>query len=54
MQCVRTQILDTSQEKGSNYAKGRQKCCGLTKFAVSLQCQKVNRLFRLVVIDLGF
>ena len=39
MQCVRTQILDTSQEKGSNYAKGRQKCCGLTKirriFAVS-------------------
>lgn len=31
-----------------------EKYCEKVKIVVPLHCQKVNRLFRLVVIDLGF
>ena len=31
-----------------------KKYCGFPKIVVTLHRQKVNRLFRLVVIDLGF
>ena len=51
--CAST-ILDLSQEKGDFFHKMHRKSLRNAKIVVPLHRQKVNRLFRLVVIDLGF
>ena len=52
--CVRAQTIDLGQEKGAFSIKTSKKYCANFRFVVSLQRQKVNRLFRLVILDLGF
>jgi hypothetical protein len=52
--CYRTQRLDLGQECTKKRKKYTHKYCGNRKIALPLHRQKVNRLFRLVVIDLGF
>jgi hypothetical protein len=52
--CYRTQRVDLGQERSLKMNKMSKNYCGIWKIVVSLHRQKVNRLFRLVVIDLGF
>ena len=51
--CAST-IVDLHQLISIFKKKAKQKSCRNCIFIVTLQRQKVNRLFRLVVIDLGF
>jgi len=46
--------FDLSQERRQKKDKVGEMCCRKSKIVVPLHRQKVNRLFRLVVIDLGF
>ena len=52
--CYRTQRVDLGQERSLKMNKMSKNYCGIWKIVVSLHRQKVHRLFRLVVIDLGF
>jgi hypothetical protein len=52
--CYRTQGVDLRQESGCFQKKHLHNYCLEREIVVPLHRQKVNRLFRLVVIDLGF
>ena len=47
-------ILEINQENTIFFVINCLFVCGNRKKFIPLHCQKVNRLFRLVVIDLGF
>ena len=52
--CVRTQNIDIGQERGILNTKMAHLFGTSGKSAYLCSTKKVNRLFRLVVIDLGF
>ncbi len=54
MCCARTHFLDLNQINTKIYHFPFKMFGGIAKKVVPLHRQKVNRLFRLVVIDLGF
>ena len=54
MCCVRAHLIDLHQINTKIYHFPFKMFGNIAKNVVSLHRQKVNRLFRLVVIDLGF
>ena len=54
MCCVRAHLIDLYQISTKIYHFPFKMFGDIAKNVVSLHRQKVNRLFRLVVIDLGF